>query len=235
VPLELTRARAIAEVLTCSGYPTQLLIVMCLHTIGVHPYVGKELSPAFIFAVSAIDTVLLLGLILLFLRNSNERARDVFLGSRPLAPELRLGFLIMPAILLIVLGIQVMIRTFAPDLHNVPVSPFTALLASPWLVAGFIVLVLVAGALREEVQRAFLLHRFEQKLGGGWMGLAIASIAFGLGHTVQGWDAAIVTALLGASWGAIYLLRRSIVSTMTSHALFNVLQIAAGYTMLTRA
>jgi uncharacterized protein len=235
VPLELSRARAIAEVITCSGYPTQLLIVAGLSVIGISPSVGGELSPRFIFAVSAIDTVLVLGLVFLFLRASHERPGDVFLGPRPVMPELGLGVMTIPGILVVVIGIQVVIRVLAPHLHNVPVNPFASLLASRWLLAGFIVLVVVAGALREEIQRAFVLHRFDQKLGGPWVGLAIASIAFGLGHTVQGWDAAIITALLGASWGAIYVVRRSVVSTMTSHAVFNVLQVLAGYAMLTPA
>jgi membrane protease YdiL (CAAX protease family) len=235
VPLELTRARAIAEVITCSGYPTQLLIVAGLSALGISPSVGGELSPRFIFAVSAIDTVLVLGLVFMFLRASHERPGDVFLGQRRVMPELGVGVMTIPGILVVVIGIQVVIRVLMPDLHNVPVNPFASLLASRWLLAGFIVLVLVAGALREEIQRAFVLHRFDQKLGGPWLGLALASIAFGLGHTVQGWDAAIITALLGASWGAIYILRRSVVSTMTSHAVFNVLQVLAGYAMLTPA
>jgi membrane protease YdiL (CAAX protease family) len=102
------------------------------------------------------------------------------------------------------------------------------------LLAGFVALVLIAGGVREELQRAFLLHRFEQRLGGGSVGIAITSAAFGLGHTVQGWDAAIVTALMGAFWGAVYLSRRSVVSTVTNHALFNVTQIALGYATLAR-
>jgi membrane protease YdiL (CAAX protease family) len=60
----------------------------------------------------------------------------------------------------------------------------------------------------------------------------LTSLAFGLGHTVQGWDAAIVTALMGAFWGALYLARRSVVSTVTNHALFNIAQVALGYAYL---
>lgn len=217
----------------CSGYPTQLLIMVFLSAIGMRPHADGSLSPGFVFAVSAIDTILLLGLVFLFLRASNESARQIFLGARPVVPELAVGVVSLPAVLLLVVALQVIIRLVAPQLHNVLVNPFLAFLASPWLLAGLIALVLIAGAVREELQRAFLLHRFEQKLGGAWAGLAIASAAFGLGHTVQGWDAAIVTALLGASWGAIYLARRSVVSTMASHALFNVLQVLAGYSMLT--
>ena len=57
---------------------------------------------------------------------------------------------------------------------------------------------MVAGGLREEVQRAFILHRFERHLGGAAIGLVVFSVAFGLGHLVQGRDAAVITGLLGA-------------------------------------
>jgi membrane protease YdiL (CAAX protease family) len=87
----------------------------------------------------------------------------------------------------------------------------------------------IAGGVREELQRAFLLHRFEQRLGGGGIGLVVTSLAFGLGHTLQGWDAAVTTAVLGACWGALYLARRSVVATVTSHALFNLAQVSVGY------
>jgi uncharacterized protein len=54
----------------------------------------------------------------------------------------------------------------------------------------------------------------------------LTSAAFGAGHLLQGADAAIATALLGAFWGAIYLRRRSMVAPMVSHAGFDLLQIA---------
>jgi membrane protease YdiL (CAAX protease family) len=192
------------------------------------------ISPAFVFAVSAIDTVLLLGLVFLFLRQSNERPRDVFWRQGSPIYEVGVGALLLPVVFALVIGVQYTIQSLAPYLRNVQVSPFSALLASPALLAGFIALVMIAGGVREELQRAFLLHRFEQRLGGGSLGIGLTSIAFGLGHTLQGWDAAIITALMGAFWGAIYLSRRNVVSTITNHALFNLAQIALAYSTLTR-
>lgn len=219
----------------CSGYPTQLLIIGVLQVFGIQAAENGALSPRFIFMVSAIDTVLLLSLVFFFLRASGDSAREVFLKHEHMSQELLLGILLLPAIFIVVVVVQLGIRVVAPYLHNVEVSPFMSLLGSPALLVGFVLLVLVAGGVREELQRAFLLHRFEQRLGGGPLGLAITSIAFGLGHTVQGWDAAIVTALMGAFWGAIYLSRRSVVSTVLNHSLFNVAQIALGYAMLIEA
>ena len=55
--------------------------------------------------------------------------------------------------------------------------------------------------------------------------MIVTSVAFGAGHLVQGYDAAIVTGLLGAFWGVVYLRRRSVVAPMVSHAGFDLLQI----------
>jgi membrane protease YdiL (CAAX protease family) len=46
---------------------------------------------------------------------------------------------------------------------------------------------------------------------------------------VQGRDIAIVTAALGALWGAMWLRRRSIAAAAVCHALFNLGQVAAGW------
>lgn len=219
----------------CSGYPTQLAIIAFLGGFGVSPSADGTLSPAFIFAISSLDTVLLLSLIFLFLHHSADDPRAIFLGHPSATAEIRLGVTLVPAVFLVVIVTQLVLRAVAPFLHNVEVSPFQTLLASPWLIAGFVVLVLVAGGVREELQRAFLLHRFEQRLGGGRLGVVLTSLAFGLGHTVQGFDAAIVTALLGAFWGVMYLSRRSVVSTVVNHALFNIAQIAVGYAALVRS
>ena len=56
--------------------------------------------------------------------------------------------------------------------------------------------------------------------------MAIYSVLFGLGHFEQGYDAMIATSLLGAAWGALFLLRRSIIAPMVSHAAFNLAQLA---------
>lgn len=213
----------------CSGYPTQLAIVGALQAVGVHSIVDGELSPRFVFMVSGLDTLLLLGLVFAFLKRSKERPGDVFLGTRSIVGEFGNGVLLVPALFILMAFVQLLIRNLMPDLHNVPVNPFESMLGSPIARGAFIALVVVAGGVREEFQRAFLLHRFERRLGGGTVGIVATSAAFGLGHTLQGLDAAILTALLGACWGVVYLARRSVVANVTSHGLFNALQVLAGF------
>jgi uncharacterized protein len=229
----LTRGRALAEVLLCSGYPTQFAIAAVLFGV-FHLGPGEDGNPSagYIIALLAIDTTILLGLIAAFLKRSNDRMSDLFLGFRPPGAEIRLGLLSVPLILAVIIAVQLLLRVVAPSLHNVPSSPFAELMDSPWSLAGFVLLLVVAGGVREELQRAFQLRRFEQHLGGVHVGLAVTSLAFGLGHTLQGWDAAVGTTVLGAMWGALYLARRSVVSTVTSHAVFNMIQAVMGYLVM---
>ena len=117
------------------------------------------------------------------------------------------------------------IRLFAPSLHNVPSNPLEQLATTPEHAALFSLVAILAGGLREELQRAFMLRRFEQYLGGAVVGVWVISIAFGLGHLMQGWDAVITTGTLGAFWAWMYLRRRSSIAPIVSHAGFNSLEI----------
>jgi membrane protease YdiL (CAAX protease family) len=121
--------------------------------------------------------------------------------------------------------ILAIIFLLAPALHNVPRNPLEDMLQSPRDAVVFGIVAMIAGGVREEVQRGFILHRFSQYLGGGPAGVIVYSTLFGLGHVDQGWDATIAVATLGAIWGTIYLARRSIVAPMVSHAGFNLAQL----------
>ena len=221
-----TRVRAALEIALCSGFPTQLLLTAVLGALGLRATGDSgNLSFAYVVTLSLVDAVLLLGLIALFLRSRGESLRDLALGTRSPRAEVRLGLVLVPALVVGVIAGTALLSWLAPGLRNVPENPFEALLDTPGRIALFGVVAVVAGGIREELQRAFILRRFEQHLGGGWLGLVVFSAAFGLGHQIQGWDAAILTGLLGALWGAIYLVRRSAVAPMVSHAGFNVTEI----------
>jgi len=87
------------------------------------------------------------------------------------------------------------------------------------------VVVILAGGVREELQRGFILHRFEQRLGGIRLGLGLYTIVFGLLHFDQGIDVAVAVCLLGLFWGVLYIRRRSVVWAMTNHATFDAAQV----------
>lgn len=224
------RGRALLEVLICSGYPTQLVLGTGLRLAGLPP-LGPDgaLSPSFVFTLSLLDAILLMSLVFYFLKRSGDSAAAVFLGDRAVWREVRLGALLLPLTLAVVLVLLAGIQAIAPWLRNVPENPLEALLATRAGFVAFVVVAIVAGGLREELQRAFLLHRFERRLGGRAVGLVVTSLAFGLGHTLQGWDAAIVTSVLGLSWGTLYFARRSAVAPIVNHALFNGTELVGAF------
>ena len=223
-PRPVERAVALLEVLICSDYPTQLALVATFALFGFRP--GGRLSLAYVTTLSIADTALLIGLIVFFLRAHGERPRDVFLGRRPVAGEILFGVPLIVLVFAIAIAVLTAVQWLAPWLHTVPINPFQDLLASRAQAAVFGIVVIVAGGVREELQRAFLLHRFEEWLGGAPVGLVVTSVAFGAGHfDPQGADAAITTGLLGACWGLVYLRRRSAVAPIVSHAGFDLLEI----------
>jgi membrane protease YdiL (CAAX protease family) len=210
------------EIVLCSGYPTQILLGALLALAGISPLgPDQTLSPRFVFALSLLDTIVLLSLIITLLRWRGERPMTVFFGGRPPAGEAAFGILSVPFVFAIVLALMVSIMRFAPQLHNVPDNPLENFLGTPIGVAMFLFVAIVAGGMREELQRAFLLHRFKEDFGQPWLGLLITSIAFGLGHTIQGNDVAMITGTLGAIWGAMYLFRGGALASIVSHSLFN--------------
>jgi membrane protease YdiL (CAAX protease family) len=224
--LPIARLGAFVEVLLCSGFPTQLLLIGMMTSFGMRMHDAEgRLSPAFVFTLSFADTILVIGLILFFIRGHGESVKDVFFARRPVLREALLGIALTPVVFMLVLLILALLLTFAPDLHNVPRNPLEDMLQTRRDSLVFSVVVLVAGGVREEVQRGFVLHRFDRYLGGGLVGMVVFSALFGLGHIDQGFDAAIATATLGAAWGCLYLLRRSIVAPMVSHAGFNLAQL----------
>jgi membrane protease YdiL (CAAX protease family) len=220
------RLRAIVEVLLCSGIPTQLLVAQGLALGGIHPFrADGQLDATWVFVVALVDTVLILALATVLLRANGESPREVFLGVRPVGREVVIGVAVIGPLVLGVAAIILAARALWPSLHNVPDNPLAGLLRSPGDVLLFAVVAMVGGGVREEIQRAFLLTRFERHLGGPTVGLAVTSVAFGAGHALQGWDAAVATFAMGLFWGRIYLQRRSVAAPIVSHAGFNSLEI----------
>ena len=223
--LVAARVVAVIEVLLCSDIITQSAIGNTLLALGYRAKLPSgALNVGYVVALSLCDAVLLIGLIFVLLYAHGERPRALFLGRRPIVSEGIFGLLLIPLAFGIAVAVILTVRRFAPSLHNVDQNPLQGLLNSPrdaWL---FALVVLVAGGVREEIQRAFVLHRFDVWLGGGTVGLIVGSIAFGAGHLVQGYDAAITTGLLGLFWGFVYLRRRSVVAPIVSHSGFNLFQ-----------
>jgi membrane protease YdiL (CAAX protease family) len=226
VPTASRRLASALEVLLCSGFPTQLLLSVVLAVAGLAPFDARgRLSGTYVFTLSLLDAVLVTSLVVFFLRIDGERPRDVLLGPRRPAREALVGLALVPVVFGIAFAVLAFVQVRFPWLHNVTRNPLEGLIRSPADALVFAAVTVASGGLREEIQRAFILHRFEQHLGGAIPGLLLFSVIFGAGHAIQGWDAMVTTAALGAFWGVVYLRRRSIVAPVISHAGFDVAQV----------
>ena len=192
---------------------------------GFSPLAGGRLSFAYIASLLLLDATLLIALIFWLLRRSGERPREVFLGARSVGPEIMLGVGLTAVVFALAVVVLSAARVFFTSLHNVEENPLQDLIQTPAQALILAIVATISGGLREEIQRAFIIHRFEQHLGGAHVGLILYSLVFGIGHSLQGWDAVLTTALLGAFWGWIYITRRSIVAPMVSHSGFNAAEI----------
>jgi membrane protease YdiL (CAAX protease family) len=220
------RMTAIAEVLLCSSVPTHELIASILGMAGRMPFdEAGHLSLRFVLTLSVADTVVLIGLMVALTVAHGERVQDLWLGSRPVRREALIGTLLIPVVFVLVVVLLTVLMAGAPWLHNVPTNPLEQMAGTAGGAALLAIVAILAGGVREELQRAFLLRRFERHLGGAAAGVVVLSVAFGLGHSVQGWDAVITTGLLGAFWAVLYLRRRSAVAPLVSHAGFNALEV----------
>ncbi len=227
--LDTTRsARIVAslEVVAASGFPSQIGLSVLLVALGYRPIDNRGgLSLPFVASVWLLDLVVLIGFILWRLHASRESPVGLFLGARSIGREAVLGLALLPALFVLVACVLGLIRYVVPALHNVAANPLEGLVRSrldAWILGAMAVL---SGGLKEEAQRAFVLHRFDQHLGGAGVGLVVFSLVFGMGHFIQGWDVGVATTLLGFVWGVLYLRRRSVTAAVVSHAGFNVIQI----------
>jgi membrane protease YdiL (CAAX protease family) len=221
---------AIQVVLTC-GIPSQifaaaLMMLVMRVDLTSSGLMDRLTSLEFVATTQLIDTALIAIMIRVFLEMSGEDSRSVFLGRLPLFKETLRGLALVPVIFIGVASLVALIRVVAPWLHTVKESPIQAYMQNPFDASIFLVVVMLGGGIKEELIRAFVLHRFDQGLGGIRLGLALFSIMFGLLHFDQGWDVAIAIGMLGLFWGVIYIKRRSAWMNMVSHAGFNAANVA---------
>jgi membrane protease YdiL (CAAX protease family) len=220
---------ALLQSVAVCGIPTQVLIAAVLWLmVGMSPVTPEGgISLEFVATTSFLDTALVAILILIFLLLSGETSHDVYLGKRPVLGEVARGLALVPVTLIVVVALVSAVRAIAPWLHNVKVSPLEAFMRNPLDAAIFLVMVVLAGGVREELQRGFILHRFGQSLGGKWVGNLTFGLAFGVLHFDQGWDIALVVGMLGLAWGAFYIRRGSVVMSVANHAGFDAAQVIA--------
>ena len=230
-PNPIPRWLAIVEVVAVSGIPTQLIVaivLMFVTNMRIFDETSQGFTLEFIATLMLVDTALIAVLIRVFLELSGEDSKSVFIGRKPVWGEVWRGLAFLPVVMIGVTVVVLTLRTLVPSLHTVKTNPLEQYMNHPFDGAIFLVVVVLGAGVKEELQRAFILHRFDQALGGMRLGLGVTSVVFGLLHATQGIDASIGIGLLGFFWGWLYLKRRSAIMSITNHAGFDALQVVQG-------
>src|SRR5687768_18513636 len=98
----------------------------------------------------------------LLTRAHGGSAMELWAGRRPLKREALFGVALIPIVFVLVVVLLNTLRIVAPWLHSVPTNPLEQLArGGPMEAAMFGLVAIFAGGVREELQRAFVLRRFE--------------------------------------------------------------------------
>ncbi len=200
----------------------------------------------FIFLV--FEASLTLVLITLFLKLRGEKFRDIGWVKENSGRDAALAVAIVPALFGSTLLVDTLFHHFFPELVSVT-NPLLELIRNRSDLVLFLISSMFVGGIKEEVQRAFVLARFERYLGELlwrvarflWplanpskllcerlaliVGLALWSLFFALGHSVQGPDKMVAAGILGLWFGLVYVWRRALTAPILAHALYDVVTI----------
>jgi uncharacterized protein len=95
--------------------------------------------------------------------------------------------------------------------------PLTSTERAVWVPLSF-----TAGVCEEFLYRGWLLQLFGTVFGSLWIGLILSSIVFGFAHSYQGRKGIIGTGVMGAIFGGIFVLSRSLLPGQLLHAFMDL-------------
>lgn len=221
------RLRAILEILLVSGIISGYLADLCL------AFTGNWNTESFLNDVGMLSFFLILEsgftflLLLFLLRIHREKVRSIGLHGNRWKSNLGLGLGTVPLLFAVNFAVAWFFQTFLPR-YYLEENPLMENIRTVQELGLFIIAAIVAGGIREELQRAFILNRFEQYLGGAGLGLALWSVAFGIGHAIQGPQAIVTAGIFSVIFGLLYLRRKSLLAPIAAHSVYNTLALV-GY------
>ncbi len=199
-----------------------------------------------LFLFMASEACITLFAILLFLRLRGESLRNIGWIWNNASWEVLLGIGCVPLLFGSTVLVGIFFSLFLPEYVSTS-NPLLELIESYGDLLLFLISSIYVGGIKEEIQRAFVLDRFERYLGpvfltsffrifghkrfageqagrtvGLTVGLILWSLFFAAGHALQGVDSAAGAGILGLCFGLLYIWRRNLVAPMLAHALYDV-------------
>ena len=218
-PTWVERVQALLEVLLLGGLVSSYVAIVPLQLLGAEE--RRFLKDArWITGFVIMEAAVALMLVLALLHIHRQKPSHLGLHAAAWRKNVAIGVALVPLLFLINGIVALLIRRFLPAFYMED-NPLIQTIRTPRDLALFLTAVLFAGGLKEEIQRAFILTRFRDYLGGPSVGLLLWSIAFGAQHYVQGVQGAVAAALFGMVFGIVYLVRNSLVGPIVAHGIYD--------------
>ncbi len=229
--LWLDRFQALFEVFLMSGLFSSFVatVPIALHKRGTETLLRDVRTVTSFVLLEAGITFVLLALLL---KAHGETLGDLGLRWNRWRSQFIVGIALVPVLFFMNGLVGGFFRLFLPK-YFTERNPLMEIIHTPQDLSLFIISVIIAGGVKEELQRAFIINRFRQHLGGAWMGLVLWSVAFGTGHYIQGLQGMVIAGLFGLVFGAVYILRANVIAPMVSHGLYDAAALI-GYWILHR-
>ena len=216
----VTRLLALIEV-AIVAVAGSLLARTVLQVLAFPPDQIWEDTPT-LFMFMMVEATITLMLVHFFLRMGGESLWSLGWRGQGFAKEAVAGLVSVPVLFGSTFLVGTFFHVFLPELVSES-NPLLELVQTKTDLMLFLISSLYVGGIKEEIQRAFVLRRFDRFLGGLPTGLVLWSIFFGAGHSVQGIDNAVGAGVLGLLFGLLYLIRGSVGGPIWAHALYDMI------------
>jgi membrane protease YdiL (CAAX protease family) len=222
----IDRLQAFVEVLLLSGLVSGFLAAAVLplfHIRNMEQLLqDTRLLSTYLLLESAISLLLLAGI----LKLHGETIGSIGFRWNHWKRNLLLGLALVPFLFVINGIISIIFKLYLPK-YYMEENPLIQNVHTPQQLALFVFSAVIAGGFKEEMQRAFILNRFQRYLGGAAAGLLIWSLGFGAGHYLQGVQGVVIASLYGFIFGVIYLASGSLIAPIAAHGAYDALAILA--------
>jgi membrane protease YdiL (CAAX protease family) len=227
------RLLALFEVLLLSGLVSSSLALLPFSAVQRKRAQILTSDAQTLSAFLLLEAAITIAMMLAILKAHRETFGSLGLRGNHWKTNASLGLALVPFLFLINALVLLVFRTYLPG-YYLERNPLTEIIHTPQQLALFIFSALIAGGVKEELQRAFVLNRFGRYLGGAGLGLVLWSFAFGAGHYLQGVQGIAIATIFGFIFGGTYLLSGSLIAPMIAHGTYDTLALLA-YWFFSRA
>lgn len=230
----IDRSIALLEVLLMSGLVSGFVAALPFSAFHVGNTALFLKDTRFLSLYLLLETCITFLILAVILRTRRETIASLGLRREHWKRNFTLGLALVPLLFFVNAIVALAFKLYLPK-YYVEQNPLTEIIHTPQQLALFILAAILAGGIKEELQRAFILNRFRTYLGGAAAGLVLWSIAFGAGHYIQGFQGIVIAVIYGFIFGMIYILSGSLIAPMVAHGLYDSLVLLTYWFLSVRA